>query len=38
MKKKHGFAEGPFQTKKAVIKRLNWMDIDMSRRPSTFMA
>ena len=36
-KKKYGFAEGPFQTKKEVIKRLNWMDIDMSRRPSTFM-
>jgi len=36
-KKKYGFAEGSFQTKKEVIKRLNWMDIDMSRRPSTFM-
>jgi len=36
-KKKYGFAEGPFQNKKEVIKRLNWMDIDFSRRPSTFM-
>ena len=36
-KKKYGFAEGPFQTKKEVIRRLNWMNIDFSRRSSTFM-
>lgn len=33
-RKKYGFAEGPFDTKLSVIKRLNWMNIDISKRPS----
>lgn len=31
-----GFAEGSFNTKKAVYKRLNWMDIPFDRRPVKF--
>jgi len=31
--KKYRFAEGPLATKKDVIKRLNMMNIDYSRRP-----
>lgn len=32
-KKKYGFAEGPFSNKLSVIRRLNVMNIDISRRP-----
>lgn len=32
-RKKYGFAEGPFYTKLSVTKRLNAMNIDVSRRP-----
>ncbi len=34
--KKYGFAEGGFKNSSAVVRRLNWMNVPMKRRPKYF--